>query len=364
MRVDFLIIFLFLLTPCWAQRWAPELNKQLRTARVVSVESLESAVKDWDGSNEYYLLTLQGGLKGVFRSEDEPWGSRAEVAAYRVDQELGTELVPPTVDRTLSRSELGKAWPWPELTERPGSLQLFVEGARPATKEDKKQPDLANSEILCFVLGRYDNHDGNLLVDPSGRLVLVDFEGALDHQMVRYGEFAFTRRGGYFHSPDGVPGDQPFPFDSPRLLVNPSLEEVERTFAPWWGQYWPQGMKLLHRLLNGIPDRTIPYVIWDDRLWVQVRVRSRHPAYTKAIPEDTLDALKQLTPERFDELLREPFTARHSREMMDRVEQLLDGLKAVDTSRSRVGRGSHTCSAGSRRPSYLVARDNTDDARY
>lgn len=333
-RLPSLFLLILLCGAGWAERWSPSLEQQLETAAVVSAQSLDSALTDWDGSNEYDLLTLEGGLKGVFRSEDEPWGSRAEVAAYRIDRELGTELVPPTVERTLKRSELGEAWPWAELEQRPGSLQLFVEGARPTRPQDKSQPDLANSEILCFVLGRYDNHDANLLVDPEGRLVLVDFEGALDHQMVRYGDFPFIKRGGFHASPDGVTGDQPFPFEQPRQLVDPSLEQIQQTFGPWWGQYWSQGMELLYRLLDGIPERTVPYVVWDNRLWVQVRVRSRHPAHTDLYPQSTLEALSRLSQPRLLELLGEPFTPAHARRMLERASQVLEAAqKSAQESR-------------------------------
>ena len=192
-----LVLLLFLLTTqAQAQRWPAGLEASLSTGQIATVKSLAQEVENFDGSNDYHLLTLADGTRAVFRSEDEPWGSQAEVAAYRFDKLLGTELVPPTVPRTLRSEELGDEWPWDEAT-RLGSMQLFVAGARPAETADLRQPDLANSEILSFLLGRYDNHSGNLLVGPDDRLVVIDFEGALDVQQVRYGEFPFLRRGGW-----------------------------------------------------------------------------------------------------------------------------------------------------------------------
>jgi hypothetical protein len=315
---------LLLLASAQALRWPAEVESNLSTSEVVAVKSLWEEIEDWDGSNDYHLFTLADGTKAVFRSEDEPWGSQAEVAAYRFDQLLGTELVPPTVPRTLHKGELGERWPW-ESESRIGSMQLFVEGARSAIAEDLKQPDLANSEILSFLLGRYDNHSGNLLVAPDGRLVVIDFEGSLDVQQVRYGEFPFLRRGGWHEG--GLDGSKPFPFDSPSKLVDPTLQEIQATFGPWWGQHWAQGMKGLHGLLRGIPDRTVPYVVWDSRLWVQVPVRSRHPAYTDVYPKETLEAFDRLDEKAIQSLFGPPFGEAQISGFRDRLKQLSEAAR-------------------------------------
>ena len=320
----FVVFLMFLLIgPAFAERWPERLETEL-AGEITSIRPLSSEVEDWDGSNDYHVLTLANDLKGVFRSEDEPWGSVAEAVAYQFDRRLGTELVPPTVLRTLSREELGEAWPW-KTDSRPGSLQLFVEGARPSEESDLVQPDLANSEILCFLLGRYDNHAANLLVAPDGHLLLVDFEGMLDIQQVRYGEFPFLRRGGWHEG--GLPGVEPFPFDNPSKLVDPTLEEIQSTFGPWWGQFWPQGMNLLYKLLNGIPERAIPYVIWDGRLWVQVKVRSRHPAFTDFYPDSTMKNLEKLEEAEIQAFLREPLGEAHLQGILERRRQLVEAWK-------------------------------------
>lgn len=323
MRTSHFFVLLLLLTQLtWADRWPPTTLEVLSQGKIVDSVLLENALEEWDGSNPYLLLTLKDGTRGVFRSEDEPWGSAAEVAGFQLDQLLGTDLVPPTVSRTLDRKELGENWPWKSDT-RPGSLQLFVEGAKPTELDNLNKLDLANSEILGFVTGRYDNHKGNLLQTPDGRAVMIDFEGALDFQKVRYGDFPFIRRGGWAESPLNVSSDQPFPFDSPRKLVDPSLEAIQETFGPWWGQYWAQGMKGLHGLLRGIPERTIPYVIWDNRLWVQVKVQSRHPIRVEYFPPETMRALGALKKEQLEQIFTAPFRPSHIGGIQERSHQLL-----------------------------------------
>jgi hypothetical protein len=319
-----------LLCCCWllvaplaaeAREWVPgqsaeQIEQRLRSGRVVSVQSLESALPNWSGSNPYLALQLEGGLKAVFRSEDEPWGSLAELAGYRFDGWFGTELTPPTVLRTLRRGEVSP-WPWAGQ-ERPGSLQLWA-----ATGDRPLQPaDLAAVEVICFVLGRYDNHSGNLLTGADGRPVLVDYESILDVQQVRYGDFSFVRRGGPVRGV-GLPATEPFPFDRPLRLVDPSPEQIRTCLGPWWNQTWPQGMEELYRMLRGIPGRTVPYAIWDERLWVQVRVSARHPNFTPDPPPELCRRLGELTPSLAQNLLGQPFRSEHARLICERAAQVL-----------------------------------------
>ena len=328
MRVLTVLLFALMLLPAAAECWSPEVSERLREGAVVNVALLQDSVENWEGSNPYLLLTLEGGLRAVFRSEDEPWGSVAELGGYNMDCFLGTELVPPTVERTFEKDQWPAQWPW-ESAQRSGTLQLFVDGARPASRERLSKDDWANAEILGFVMGRYDNHSGNLLRDPQGRAVMIDFEGSLDLQKVRYGDFPFIKRGGWHHSPDTLSAEEPFPFDNPRKLVNPDLQEIENRFGPWWGQIWPQGMKHLARLVKGIPEGTIPYALWGDRLWVQIRVRSRHAYHTDHYPRSTMERLKQLDSEALKGMLGEPFREVHSRQILDRRDQLLRASSGI-----------------------------------
>ena len=148
----------------------------------------------------------------------------------------------------------------------------------------------------------------------------------LDIQLVRYGEFPFLRRGGWHEG--GLSGDEPFPFDSPSKLVDPSLTEIQGTFGPWWGQYWPQGMTLLYKLLDGIPERTVPYVVWANRLWVQVPVQSRHPAFTEFYPPETMKHLEALQESELRDILPEPFAEEHVHSILERRRQLLDHYRS------------------------------------
>lgn len=298
------LFVLLLVAPALAAPWNAGLDfeateRALGSEPVVRVRSLKAYLTQdeklkWEGSSEPLLLDLKNGMKAVFRSEDDPWGSMAEVAGYRFARLMGSKLVPPTVPRTL-RPVAGLDWPF-EKSERPGSVQLFVSGKPtgdelPASLTPKDASDI---DVLSFVFGRYDNHGGNLLLDPTGTPVLIDFENSLEPQQWRWGQFSYARRGGEFKAPGGLSKGQPFPFESPSTLVDPTLERIQETFGPWWNQSWPEGMKGLHQLIQHHPQKTVRYAIWGDRLWVQCWAGSRHPPAASVFSTATLDALAKL----------------------------------------------------------------------
>jgi len=344
--VIILLLLLLLVCPALAERtwrtgWTTaELEDNLKHSKVRSIHRLQDALgPSWDGSNEFHVLELECGIKAVFRSEDEPWGSMAELAGYRMDGFLGTELVPPTVQRTLTDQEV-PGWPWSGPT-RSGSAQLWVE-----TGPDNDAASLAEVEVLSFIMGRYDNHDGNLFYDRAGRPVAVDFESAMDIQQVRYGDFPFVRRGVSHKDPQGVPRTAPFPFDHPLVLKNPTLAQIQARFGPWW-KVWREGMTGLHRMLANIPGRTIPYAIWDNRLWIQVKVKSRHPAYTPTCQAETLARLRALDAAAVEGILVAPMGPEHARGILERTAQVLAKCRGSNDPTGRRANMGH-----STQPSY------------
>lgn len=320
------LFFWWLLTlPGQAERWPESLVGRLEAQPIRSAQSLEQVIKaqgrSWEGSSALWLLELRDGTKAVFRSEDEPWGSQAELAGYRFTRWLGLELVPPTAFRILHQSEWPSTTPWPfPQAIRTGSMQLYVSTLKdpPALSEETR----ADIEVVSFVMGRYDNHEGNLLADVQGLPCMVDFENSLEVQQARYGEIPYARRGGRRADLPGLSALQPFPFDNPSTLLNPSLEEIQAKLGPWW-TYWPEGMKTLWEHTQNLEDKTVRYAIWDSRLWVQARARSRHPSYTETYHEATMKRLAQLDASTLQQLLPVPYTQEHVRGMLERAAQVL-----------------------------------------
>lgn len=337
------LLFGLLLGLCpaaWADRWSSEVHAQLRQGRPVQVKQLQVALKeelpeqDWEGSTEPWLLTFEDGTRAVFRCEDDRGSSLAELAGYRVAAWLGLQLVPPTQIRILYQEEWPKGCPWPfEQPERVGTCQLFVK-SKNFSNEEYQQLDgqrRAEIEILCFLLGRYDNHMGNVLNCSDGLPAVIDFDSTLQEQKVRYGEFAYVVNGRWRREALGVPGSEAFPFDHPHQLVAPTRAQLEAEFAGW--SIWPGTLPIMENSAKR-GDKTIRYAIWNQRLWIQCRAGSRHPCWTDVYPTPVMERLSQLDEKTLRGLLPVVYTKDHVKAILERKEQLLRAWKAPATDKS------------------------------
>jgi len=125
------------------------------------------------GVNESRIT--ENGVKGVFKSKDgEDVGLRSgipagtyykrEVAAYKVDQILGFDLVPPTVIRKVN----GKV----------GSHQLFRKGY----ETYMQSPDInlvsestkRRLNYLDYILAHEDRHNANFMINKKGKIAAID----------------------------------------------------------------------------------------------------------------------------------------------------------------------------------------------
>jgi hypothetical protein len=176
----------------------------LKTAEVVRKRGLEQGITHsdqytlsdgtrtlraiWKTIDEHKrgLTTLEGG--GVIVDLTDSW--KHEVAAYELDKLLGTDLVPPTVERAIGG--------------RTGSLQMWVEGAM--TEADRKQRRMAPPDVRAWNEQIYtvrllhqlaDNTDArnirNVLLDPSFRVYAIDFSRAFTASPYLRSETALER---------------------------------------------------------------------------------------------------------------------------------------------------------------------------
>jgi len=309
----------------------------LSSQPIMKAANLEQVVraqgKSWEGSSQIWLLDLKDGTRAVFRSEDEPWGSQAEVAGYRFSHWLGLQLVPPTFPRVIQKKEWPGKWPF-AANSRQGSLQLYLPIGKPAPVNPDTRADI---EVVSYIMGRYDNHAGNLIFDQQGQPHMVDFENTLEIQKTKYGQISYVRRGQ--KRPDLPSSGGDFPYDQPAQLVEPSLTQIRAQFSPWW-VYWPQGMESLHRQTQHLPDRTVNYAVWDHRLWVQARAVSRHPAYTEHYHQTTMERLQQLNAQQLATLLPAPYGPEHVASMLERSRAV---LQAWHKDRGMVPRSQNGC---------------------
>ena len=164
---------------------AREGERELREAKVLSMKPLGG------GINDTKLVTLEGGIKAVFKTENKAIGTvrdeirtgkdaEREVAAWQVAKLAGLEdICPPVVIRTIDGNR--------------GSLMKFWDGkvagalGRPEAWDGEK--DLHRAAMFDYVIGNEDRHMGNWLVG-NGKLQLIDHGLAFPDR----GEFDYAGR--------------------------------------------------------------------------------------------------------------------------------------------------------------------------
>lgn len=170
---------------------APLLERRAEAQRVrldrnfeehASWDNEESARYIGGGVAGATLVEYEGDGRGVYKwqgYQDDPSLSgighdgNAEVAASRLDVALGLGVVPKTVyAQSEDRSGIG-------LSGNKGTSQRYVEGAKigfDLTDSDLKKQKSRVEEmmLLDFITDNRDRHDGNWLIDRSGRLWAID----------------------------------------------------------------------------------------------------------------------------------------------------------------------------------------------
>jgi len=165
------------------------------------------------GANVSFLVTHEDGTRGIFKPADGTkigW-YESEIVAYQIDKSLGWGLVPETIETTLE----GKV----------GSEQRWIEGGSSGMElEFDKGPDALRSDLrgvamdyirmtcLDDFISNPDRHNGNYLLDKSGKLWAID-NGAsyiadknepFINQIFSPYDNAYMRRTGYISRDTGL----------------------------------------------------------------------------------------------------------------------------------------------------------------
>jgi hypothetical protein len=99
---------------------------------------------------------------------------RSEIAAYELDKVLNMGMVPPTVQRAVSRDL--------------GSVQLWVEDCvtfKAAMNKPLLDPAASARQVHRMIvfdnlIVNIDRNEGNMLIDPADNLILIDHSRAFD----------------------------------------------------------------------------------------------------------------------------------------------------------------------------------------
>jgi hypothetical protein len=316
-----------------------KIEENLKNGRIVSIKSMRTVLevegKKPSGSHNALLMTYEDGMKAVYKANK--WHeAEAEAGIYQVmNKKIRSRMVPPTVTRDLG-AELKVFLPEEIFENSVGSLQYFVKSSRDIT--DPKQwaeaevlfseKEKSDRDIFYFVFGQWDRHRGNLIVDDSGHMALIDNSLIKQRQQVRFGERPFIGHMTLTKEAKNRSWPDEFPFQSTVFLNNPTVEELRLALG---ADVEPLKFEKFVEHWSKRSDRTCHLAVWKDRVWIQSIGSANYPPLVPNFySQSTLSAYRVLThddireffPNNFD------FTDVWIDEILERRDQI---LKASET---------------------------------
>lgn len=143
-----------------AENLTADIEMALRSSEVVAQEAIGRGITD------ARLIRFSNGLIGVFKLGNHPANcANCEVAAYRLDRLLGTNLVPITVERTINSVR--------------GSVQLYIPGSYVSGERFFARPSQAMRLLDYLMLNTDRENQGNYLYTTQGPF--SERQVAIDH---------------------------------------------------------------------------------------------------------------------------------------------------------------------------------------
>lgn len=148
-------------TRIWKAREAGRLSEARAVEKAVrdTLENGKMTVleKTGQGVSRSFYVEFENGVQGVWKpAVGKDINGKAEIAASKVDQYLGTNIVPVTVPKELSGIE--------------GTVQLRVTDLKKV--EIRDDPDAL--AYFDYLIGNADRHGGNVLLNSENKAVAID----------------------------------------------------------------------------------------------------------------------------------------------------------------------------------------------
>ena len=292
---------------CWCRKSRQNccaIESRLEDSAIVSVTLLKDSLRDVPWAQKYcsiYHVKFECGLEGVFRPYKDTQNTKnfdSTVFAYVLSRNLGFNVVPPAVERSLS---LPKRCSNEKVK---GSLQLFI-SPDTWTVESQKYSNYENSisdaernnvETFQYITGLCDRHKGNRIIDKNGNVALVDVGDMCTPKMIIPGEWEYLLVGSFEPTPNikGVPNfeDQPtFKIFCPsrkdlRILMKPF---VSRKRLDFFVDTWMRRLGFC-----GKENERLEYIIWRNCLWVKHTRKTYLPIHNVSPSSEVIANLKSL----------------------------------------------------------------------
>ena len=149
----------------------PQIEEGLTDGKILKMEDVPIGVTKpqratLENGSRFAWKPLQPGYnKGYMESY------KSEIAAYRLDRELGMHMVPPIAERNI-QGKNGAAVYWVENT-RPWAIAKPPQGPEPMWSLQ-----LTRMKMFDLLIANIDRNQGNLLYDADWHLFLIDHSRA------------------------------------------------------------------------------------------------------------------------------------------------------------------------------------------
>jgi len=275
--------------------YSEKIENLLTEGKVINVKNMREYLletgKESDFCGQVFVVILDNGLKCVFKCEKDDDELKSEVLAWKISKEFNLGNVVPVVYReiNLGNGKLEK-----------GFLSLFAESDDDLLKYSEEEfynflnnldkNEVIDYKIFNFLFGNFDVGAHNLLT-CNRKLIMIDNEGIVNTQCVKYGDVPFIKFYQFNRSSKFPVLNYTFPFELARFADLVSRTEIKNKY-----NYNPT--RYMHN-----------FIIFDNSYWVQFieenhAKRIKNLIYTDCLPEEIKLKLNNITREKLQEIFK------------------------------------------------------------